>query len=677
MRLTPQYRCRCSGRHGGAWSRALFCLAGFLAAAASLAAYTSGRDLASLSIEELMNESVTSVSKKATALDRSPAAIAVVTQDDLQRSGATSLPEALRLVPGLEVAQINPNYWAIGSRGFNNQYSDKLLVLLDGRSIYSPSFAGVFWDAQDPMLQDLERIEVIRGPGATLWGANAVNGVINIISKSAKDTQGALATIAVGTGEQPVAAARYGGRTGANGFYRVYASHSSRGGMVDAAGIETPEHWETTHGGFRVDWMPTPQDTFTLLGDLASMRADEAWREWVLEPPFSRVTRVVSDSRDANILGRWTHAFSDVSEVSVQAYFDHSDHASLGTTEHRDTWDLDLQHRIDVGEHHDVVWGLGFRLDCDDMPPSSNLVWTPQKQRAHVATAFVQDEIALVPDRWSVIVGTKFEHNNYTGLEVQPGLRLLWTPTARQTAWAAVSRAVRTPSRHQVDGRTVLTVFQMPEAPVTEIAFFGDGGLESEELLAYELGYRLQPTARLSFDVATFYNVYDKLVELAPVPAYFEPAPVPHLVVPLVVANVQTAETWGAEISADWMPVDRWRLTASYSWLRMRVHPGGSSEGESPEHQARLHSHLELARDLALETTLSHVGRLAALRTGGAIPAYVQLDLGLVWRPADALELAVWGRNLGDDRHPEFNGVTTALRTEVPRSFMTRVTLRY
>jgi iron complex outermembrane recepter protein len=639
------------------------------------------RSLMDLSIEELLNESVTSVSKKETKLNQSPAAISIITQDEIRRSGLTSIPELLRTVPGLEVARINGSQWAIGSRGFNNQYANKLLVLVDGRAVYSPTFGGVFWNAQDVVLEDVDRIEVIRGPGATLWGANAVNGVINITTKSAKETQGGMVSSSFGTEDQPSTTVRYGGQLATNLYYRAYVKYFNRDGLVDSNGRDTADDWSALRGGLRLDWEPSTENKLTLQGDYYGNEIGGNIYETTLRPPaFSRSENAVAQNSGGNTLGRWTRTFSDTAQLTLQGYYDHIRQEDNFTTVFQDTYDVDLQHRFALGTRNDVVWGVGYRLTQTEITPSFGVSATPEKRELPLYNVFVQDDLALVRDRLHLTFGSKFEHNAFTGLEIQPSGRLLWTPVEHQTVWAAVSRAVRTPTAGDRDIRSNFGAFQTsPVEPPVLMASFGNRRVESEELVSYELGYRIEPAKRLSFDVATFYNIYDGLVGYVQGTPRLEMNPTPHVLIPLAAKNSQSAETYGAELSARWQVMDHWRLAASYSWLQMHVKPDPRDEQNSPQHQFQLRSDIDLPHRFELNSALYFVDsiRSDSLQTSLPIAAYVRLDVGIVWRPTAKLEFGIWGQNLLDDRHAEFNSLRNPLRTEVPRSVIGKITWRF
>jgi iron complex outermembrane receptor protein len=637
------------------------------------AAARSARELADLSIEELMNEAITSVAKKETTLFESPAAIAVLTADDLRRLGVTVLPEALRWVPGLEVGRINAHTWAISARGFLGQFSDKLLVLIDGRTIYDPEFAGVRWDEQDLVLADLDRIEVVRGPGATLWGANAANGVINILTKSARETPGTLVTASAGTEDRPAVGVRYGGRLAPDLHYRFYLQYFDRGGLARASGADAPDDWRGWRGGFRADWQPTAADAVMVQGELYREEVGKNVYRIALAPPFNSSVDIERDNHTNHLLGRWTRTLAEKSHLSAQTFYAHSANATQEGSVAHDTLDFQLEHRFAWGARHDIIWGVGYRRIADEIAADFNTTFTPDRATQHLYSAFMQDDIALVPQRWQLSLGSKFEHNDPTGYQAQPSARLLWRPTERQTVWAAVSRAVRTPSRFERDGRKNVSAF-LRRGEVNLRSLLGDPRLRTETLLAYELGYRVQATRRLVVDIAVFYNVYDHFIDASSAPPRPEATPPPpHLLRPLIIANTPGGDSHGAEVAVQWNATDRWRLSADYRWLHLPFLED-SFEFDSPEQQARLLSFITLPGNWEFSAAVVYADRL---RNQG-IPDYVRLDLGAIFHPRESFEIGVWGQNLLDPQHPEFPGrLVSNLRTEIPRSVAARLTWRF
>jgi iron complex outermembrane receptor protein len=616
----------------------------------SAEALPSPSALKKLSVEELMNIEVTSVSKSPEKLSEAASAIQVITSDDIRRSGATSLPEALRLASNLEVAQIDSRQWAITARGFNNVFADKMLVLIDGRTVYTPLYAGVYWDAQDTLLEDVDRIEVISGPGATQWGANAVNGVINITTKSAKDTQGGLVLGEAGTALRESGGARYGGELAPGVYYRIYGQYSNRGNSVGTRGQDIQDAWRTGQGGFRVDWDAAADNHLTLQGDLYS----------------GSVTRAGPDDihlSGANVLGRWTHTLDENSDLKLQVYFDHTYRFIPGSfAETLDTYDVDFQHRLQLGGVHDVVWGLGGRLEDDSITNTAALAFLPPHVTLKSFNVFAQDKIALRKDLLHLTLGTKIEHNDNTGFELEPSARLAWTPDKQQTVWAAVSRALRTPSRVDSD------LFS-PATPPYRIE--GGPHVSSETLLAYELGYRVQVAPQLALSLATFYNDYNNLRSLEPLkpPAAF----------PVEISSGLEGDSVGAELTADWRATSNWRLRAGYTELRVSSQPQPGSPDRSssrsiaadPNHQFSLHSLLDLSASWDFDSTLRYVGPI----TNQSVPGYTELDLRLGWRPAPRWELSLDGQNLLHNHHAEFN--PPGSRREIERSVSTKASWRF
>lgn len=411
-----------------------------------------------LPLEDLLSLEVTSVSKKRQPLSEAPAAIYVITQDDIKRSGVTSIPEALRMAPGVQVTRINSNKWAVSSRGFNGQMSNKLLLLIDGRSVYTPAFSGVYWDVQDTFMDDIERIEVIRGPGATLWGANAVNGIINVITKSAGNTQGGLLTLGAGSEEKGFAGFRYGASLGDHSQGRFYLKAFDRDGFSDlATGTDAGDQWKSYRAGFRIDGGASTEDGWTFQGDIYHTDENQyVASQWVSTPPFNLPDDDNFNTTGWNLLTRWNHHLSDRSSMTLQLYYDHAERDELILGQTHDTFDLDFQHNLMLGNRHDVIWGFGYRAVKDDFDNTFAVSLSPDSRTNHLISAFVQDQIELVPDRFHLTVGSKIEHNDYTGFEVQPSVKMLWTPHERHTLWGSVSRAVRTPSRVEASGQVVI-----------------------------------------------------------------------------------------------------------------------------------------------------------------------------------------------------------------------------
>ena len=605
--------------------------------------------LKTLSVEALMNVVVTSVSKRAQPLSHAASAIQVITQEDIRRSSATNLPEALRLASNLQVAQVDSRQWAISARGFNSVTANKLLVLIDGRAVYTPLYSGVFWDVQDLPLQDVDRIEVISGPGATLWGANAVNGVINIITKKAQDTRGLLVSGGGGTALRGFGTARFGGTAGAGVRYRVYGKGFARDAAELPTGLGASDDWHMGQGGFRVEWQASEINRLTLQGDLYGGRMKQAVGEDV-------------DVSGGNAIGRWSHSFSATSDARVQVYYDRTHRDLPGTfAEDLNTYDVDFQHRTQLGDRHAVVWGLGYRLLDDHVTNSPALAFLPADVVRHWFGGFIQDEITLVRDRLGMALGAKVEHNDYTGLEVQPSGRVNWRVSPSGTLWSAVSRAVRAPSR--IDRE----LFVPGEPPY---ALAGGPDFRSEEEIAYELGYRWQRRA-LAVSLATFYNRYQGLrsLEQTNPPAAF----------PVVIGNGLDGQSYGAELTANYRVTDGWRVRAGYTELRIDIWPspgstdvsGGSGENHTPNRQFSLYSSADLPANLRLDGGFRYVSEIANQQ----VPGYAELDARLTWSPRAEVALSVAGQNLLHRRHVEFG--SPAMRRAIERGLHGSVEWRF
>jgi iron complex outermembrane recepter protein len=619
-------------------------------------------DLTLLPFEELVRVKVTTVSKKPEQLFDSASAVYVVTGDDIRRSGYTSIAEALRLAPGLQVARLGSHEWAISSRGFAGLYANKLLVLVDGRSVYTPLNSGVNWDTVDTLLEDVDRIEVVRGPGGTLWGANAVNGVVNIITKNARETQGFYAEAGGGTLERAFGGVRYGGKEG-DFFYRVYANYFDRADFDMVNGQSAEDDWQKGQGGFRMDWEPVGPNLVTVQGDFYSGTEEDGNFE--------------TDLWGGNLLGRWTHDYASEAQSKFQVYYDRFAREQLALFD-IETFDVDLQHRLALGERQEWIFGAGYRLIHDDFESIPEVSHHPESRTMHLPSAFIQDEISLVPDLWRLTLGTKVEHHYFSGWEIQPNTRLLWTPDPHHTMWAAVSRAVRTPSRSEHDVRSIFA--SVPGTPTTNYIADMHGRIESEEVLACELGYRLQLLNQLSLDFAAFYNDYDNFATFEPGASFTEPSGT--VIFPFEARNKARGETYGGEIAARWQATDWWRFDASYNYLQIQMHAPHSgelsaefAEGESPHHQVALRSALNLPRNLELDWIVHYVDALPAFD----VSSYVTMDIRLAWRPSPNWEFAVVGQNLLEKNHTEFGAVQTVSQSssKVPRAIYGKITCRF
>lgn len=639
---------------------------------AALAAERPEEDLTSLSIEDLMGITITSATKKTQRLSDTAAAVFVISREDIRRSGATAIPELLRMAPGVEVARIDSNKWAITARGFNGRFANKLLVLFDGRTVYSPLFSGVFWDQQNYLMEDIERIEVIRGPGASLWGANAVNGVINIITRKAKDTQGVLATGAGGSHES-FGGIRYGGKYDNDTYYRGYSKYYNHSGFPAARGFRRDDSWNYSVSGFRVDRELSSKDSVTVQGDFHNNNINETY----LAPTPFGTFRVDTETaaRAGNFLARWNRTISPSSNIQIQAYYDGIDFSDITFGEKRHTVDFELQHQFKAGDRHSLIWGLGYRANRDTTTGSSGFFMAPEHQD-NLFSAFLQDEIKLIEERLMLILGTRLEHHDSVGFEVQPNARLLLTPSKKHTLWAAVSRAVRTPSWAEEDLQ--LDVQFVP--PNTILRLVGNRDFESEVLNAFELGYRFMPFQGLSFDLTGFFNMYNNLRSLeAGDPILIAP----FTVIPLTSGNKIDGDTYGFELAADYQVRKWWRLQAAYTFLQMDLSTDRDSRdpltahtvmGSNPHNQFSLRSWLDLPYKMEFDLWLRYVGDLPSINIG----AYTTLDARLAWRPHKNIEVSIVGQNLLDQGHAEaISDFVPTIESLIQRSVYGKVVLRF
>ena len=610
------------------------------------------QDLKKLSLEELSQIEVTSVSRRSEPLSRTAAAISVVREEDVRRSGYTSLAEALRLGDAIDVAQVNGGTWGVSTRGFNHSTANKLLVLVDGRSTYVPLFGGTFWDTQDMFLADLDRIEVIRGPGGTIWGANAVNGVVNIITKSSEATQGTLLNLVGGPNEMAVASARYGGRLG-NHFYRVYGKFRHRGEQLLTSGAGAQDPFGLGQAGFRVDSNAAATTRWSVSGLAYRSATGLANRE----------------DGDDEAVASGGHLLASLARPTggrggfrLQAYYDRSDRTIPGQFDgDRNTGELDLQQAVRSRRHHLVFGSTGRVSDARDTG-TAGFVFDPERRTSWTINAFVQDEYELLANRAYVTAGTKFGRNNYTGIEWQPNVRFRLQDADRQMVWAAVSRATRLPTRFETDLRLV--------NPLTgRVVLRGSDDFESESVIAYEGGYRAMAGPRLSLDVVLFANRYDSLRSQE-----FRPA-----LGAVELDNLLTATTTGVEAAVAVAPVDRWRVRTSYAWLHQDFsfdsgstdRTGARSEAQDPAHHLTLRSWLDLSRHLALDGVFRYVSRRPGPNLlSPHVPAYAELDLRVGWTANERLELSLIGQNLLQKSHGEM------LYGGAPEEFRRAVMLR-
>jgi iron complex outermembrane recepter protein len=642
-----------------------------LAADASAAAAPPRPGLTELTLDQLAAIEVTTVARTPETRARAAAAVFVITQQDIRRAGATTLAEALRLAPGVQVSRINSNQWAIGIRGFASRLARSVLVLVDGRSVYTPLFAGTYWEVQDVLLEDVERIEVIRGPGGTLWGANAANGVINIVTRSARETHGTFLDGGAGNEERGFAGARWGGGLGAHADVRVYAKYFDRGASFHPDG-SAPDRWHMAQGGFRLDGEHGPS-AFTLQGDVYGGRAGEQVALTAYDPPFSRSVDGDADLGGGNLRARWQRTLAAGAELSAQAYYDHTHRAEPTFGEDRDTGDVDVQYRRPEGRHQ-ILAGLGSRVSRGASTGVPTVFFQPATQTDDIFSAFAQDRFEIAPDRLALTVGVKAERNSYSGLEIQPSGRLLWMPRPHQSVWAAVSRAVRTPSR--VDRDVDITVSLDAVRPVfTRV--LGSPDFHAERAVVYEAGYRAQIGERVLFDVAAFHNEYKNLLSLEPEDSFAEGGPGgARLIVPLRIANGVRGHVNGGEAAADLRLSEALALHGSYSLLNVVLGTAAgsldrttvaSTEGSAPRHRVLLRSSLTLG-SVQLDAAWRYVSALPAQ----SVPAYSTANARAAWRPWPPVEIAVVGRDLLQRHHAEFGG-----GAEIERSVFGEVAWRF
>jgi iron complex outermembrane recepter protein len=635
------------------------------------------RDLTELSLEELIDLPVTTASRHEQRLQDVPAAVSVIRGDDIRRTGVRSLPDALRMVPGVQVANIDANKWAISIRGFQDRFSNKIQVLVDGRSVYSPTFSGVHWDTQDTFLEDVERIEVIRGPGGTVWGANAVNGVINIITKKAKDTQGGLVYAGAGTEERGFGGARYGGQAGDDVYYRAWAKYFNR----DEAHKGDDEWWQA-RGGFRTEWAASDRTTLTLMGEIYEGKAGVSATYAAAPPVYQVLSDHPYDEEGGHLVALLDHRLSDTASLQLQVNYTDQVFKTDIFGERRQTLDFYLTHHFQLFEGNDVTWGAAYRWTQDDIREAFAVAMDPSSETDDVVSLFLQDEIRVVKDLLWLTLGCRVEHNDYVGLEYQPNARLSFRPHERHLFWAGYGRATRTPSRAEHDVRINAAV--IPGAPDTYISVFGNDDLRSERIDAFELGWRMTPVDSLNLDLTGFHNRYHHLGSTEPAGAFLEftPGP-PHVVVAQEFGDKYDARTWGFEAAATWQVMKELRVYAAYTLLLMNLDPQSSSqdagtenatERGNPTNQAYLRLTLDPVKDVEVDLIGRYVNSLGADET----PSYIEADVRIGWRFTERAVLALVGTNLLHDEHKEnpTSGLNEQFR-EIERGFYASVTFQF
>ncbi|WKJ91402.1 TonB-dependent receptor [Methylomonas montana] len=641
-------------------------------------------DIESLSINELMQMEVSSASRKSQTLSDTAAAAFVISQDDIRRSGATSIPDALRMAPGIDVAQINASSWAITARGFNGKYANKLLVLMDGRTIYTPLFSGVFWNLQDTLMEDIERIEVIRGPGAVMWGANAVNGVINIITRKAKDTEGNLFVAGGGNQEQGFAGYRHGGQIGNDGSYRIYAKTFEHEAFVGSSGQRLHDDWRSVQAGFRIDDRISSDHRFTVQGDVYRKTVGNTTGPVTTAPPFNSISNVDNHADGANLLARWEGAFSDGSEFKLQSYYDRVSFSAPALSDDQDMLDIDFQHRLHPSPSHDLMWGVNYRFIHSSATSTSAIAYSPNSLGYHNGSVFVQDDITLIDNTLRLTLGTKLEESHFGNTQVQPNARLLWTPSEQHSVWASVSRAARTPSRGEAQSNIALGVtptgIPLPPFDQAQVRAFPNPNLKAEKVFAAEIGYRAQWTSQFSTDITAFSNHYTDLIMFRQGTPTFDGVT---LTQPMLwFNNTHEVTTRGIELSADWQVLDWMRFTGNYSHIKIeQPYDSANSDtaGLSPRHHGSLRWQMDLNEQTKLDLTLRHVDRLRAVDQ--SVPAYTTFDARLAYQPYSGIELSVVAQNLFSPQHLEYREVAWMslydLTAEVPRSIYGKIDWRF
>ncbi len=626
-----------------------------------------------MDISQLMQVTITSVSKKPEALANAAAAVFVIRHEDIQRSGVTTIQDALRLAPGVQVARIGSDKWAVSTRGFNGRYANKLLVLMDGRTLYSPAFSGVYWEMQGTLLEDIDRIEVIRGPGATLWGANAVNGVINIITKKAEDTHGGLVRVGGGTEEEAQLGLRYGRAIGENVHARAYFTYDQRDSFELARdGSDAHDDWDSSRGGFRVDGGSEKKTAWTVQGDLYENSINQSFSPYFL-PSFPYITelREEFEATGWNIMAKMNRKFANDSTLSAQIYYDFAKREESFLMQEQGTFDAEIQYQKKLGNRNDITTGVGYRLVDAEFTNSFQASILPAETEDITYSGFIQDAISVIADTLIFTLGTKWENNDYTGTEFQPSARILWKATKDTSVWAAVSRAVKVPSQFESNGSVVVRVApDMPPNPAV-ITLVGNTEYDSEEVISYETGYRWFPNDTFSLDLALFYNDYDKLLDSAPNPLNPYES---------VFSNSINGNSYGAEVAITWKPLDWTKFDLAYSYINFDMDsslllPSGQEnvyEGSAPQHSISLFSQLSLTAKLEMNVWLRYVDNLpvsspSAATRGIEIDDYVDVDISISYQATNDLKLSLVGQNLLNSSNSEFISESFTAETEVER----------
>jgi iron complex outermembrane recepter protein len=653
-------------------------------APAPVAAMIDNRFL-DMDLAQLMQVTITSVAKRPQTLADTAAAVYVISQEDIRRSGVTSIPEAIALAPGLYVARISSSKWSISSRGFGGYTSNKLLVLIDGRSVYTPAYSGTFWDMQNTLLEDIDRIEVIRGPGGTIWGANAVNGVINIITKKAQDTQGTLLRAGTGNQERFMGGARHGAKLGDTTYARLYITGNDRAANVLPSGEDAYDGWNTLQTGFRADGTIGGGSVWTLQGDLFRNDGNQVvFPLWVDGPPYIIADYDTYSASGGNLVGQWQHQFSEGDRFSLKAYYDYNERQESYYEQKFRTFDLDLQYETVLGELNNIIMGVGYRL-VDGAFDNTFSISIPD-QNNDLYSAFFQDEITLISDRLWLTLGVKYEHNDFTGGEWQPGCRLLWKPATDHTLWGAITRAVRTPSIVENSGEVTITSMPSPWGD-RKVTLKGNPDFDAETLVAYEAGYRWQARPDLFVDVATYYNDYNDLYTTTSRTDPFDPG--------LELTNNRSGYGYGLEVSSNWQPRSWLKLVFTYQYQRFEFQ--GSlllndvtgaliiddfSAINTPRNKASFQSSIDFARNWQFNAWLRYMDEIQGRRDVDLInltpvDAHFLLDANIIWKPKENIEVMFAGQNLLNSSQLEYIAELITPATEIKRGFFAKITWNF
>jgi len=638
-------------------------------------------DVTQNSIEDLMRTKISSVSKREEQVLDTPAAVYVVTREELRSTGARNIPDALRLVPGMDVNQIDASTFDVGIRGFDERFSNKMLVMIDGRSLYSPIFGGIYWDSINLDMDDIDRIEVIRGPGGSLWGTNAVNGTVNIITRSSQGTQGILLTDRSSSDTPMSLTARYGGQMGKFGTYRIFSKYADAFGTQDQTGHWAGDAWHLLQGGFRSDLKLREHDALMLEGSIYSGSFGEPLTKPLLVAPFAATVGGINSVSGGAALARWTHGYIDGQETQVQLYYAIEDRDATERPDNLSTVDVDIQHHFYIGSRQDLVGGAGYRYSEFYAPATPFLVITPARQRYPLFSGFIQDELALVPKRLSLIAGGKTEHNRFTGFDLQPSLRLNWSPNDKSAVWASLTKAVKIPNILNTSMYRPVSA-SLGANGVDLATLVGNPKYKDEHLLAYEAGSRMQ-LKRVSMDATGFVNNYNDVEtneNLAPV------ARAGYTEYPAQWANNLYGKSFGAEVAASWNVVPGWKITASYSWLKIEMRANSQSNDTStavgfntgtPTNHFGVRSSHSLLKNLDFNALAQYTGPLPSGLGGDtapALPSYCRVDANLQWHIRDYFRIDFGGQNLLQPRVVEYVSGNGANQTLSPRNIFARIT---